>query len=455
MKNKIYLFFAILVSLLIGASTASGLEISNVDVKYFGSNSISTVRSSVFWFGSIGEFGNGVDIRAGYNDEAFRLTASVFDRRLHYGTDASDLRFGLHDSVVYEMAPEGRPNSAVRVSVMLRWWENHIDYVKIETLQASRSSAIDLPGYEWVEVEKTGVHASGQWYGDAPNNNGDDRGYQSSVEIPFELVGLSPSEDWLVKIVNHDRDDDFVSVQEWGGRFRFNRERYQSHSSENVLTLVNGQQGVKVEDTHVGGGSNCGIRHDPNFFDGWGDYVWGNVPQINVQNQMNTEDWPCFSRVLLWFELPEGVDPSLITAAKLNMSYFGSAGYVASDAKYSTIQAIKLKEKPKTLSWNGTPQADGHIDAVGVLPVSSYLGQPNYQNFDYLNPPNLIEFDITEAARDPDTDRFVSIALYSADWNLHSGKFFWSSNGPVQYRPVISIEYGEPHTLFVPLVSTP
>ena len=68
-------------------------------------------------------------------------------------------------------------------------------------------------------------------------------------------------------------------------------------------TIRQGLNGEVVEDAHVGGHTLCGEEFAPNYFNGWGDRNFAGYEQINVQNQANLGDWPCFSKYYITFPL--------------------------------------------------------------------------------------------------------------------------------------------------------
>ena len=73
----------------------------------------------------------------------------------------------------------------------------------------------------------------------------------------------------------------------------------------------------------------------------------------------------------------------------------------------------------------------------------------NANNF--ASPAIEISWDVaTAVATAHEAGETLHLALYEADWDLHSGKYFYSSDAPDDYhRPILTITYGQAEP-FVP-----
>ncbi|MEM8861413.1 MAG: hypothetical protein AAGD96_24070, partial [Chloroflexota bacterium] len=80
------------------------------------------------------------------------------------------------------------------------------------------------------------------------------------------------------------------------------------------------------------------------------------------------------------------------------------------------------------------------IDAVWVEPII------NENNF--ANPPIPVTWNVKSAVKQAiATEERMNLAIYSADWGLHSGKYFYSSDAAdSDHRPVLTITYGDTQT---------
>ena len=70
----------------------------------------------------------------------------------------------------------------------------------------------------------------------------------------------------------------------------------------------------------------CGAPYGPDYWPGWGNANYAGEDQINIQNQWDIADWPCFSKYYVTFPLDALPKGKLITSATLTMYMFGTAG---------------------------------------------------------------------------------------------------------------------------------
>jgi hypothetical protein len=150
----------------------------------------------------------------------------------------------------------------------------------------------------------------------------DSEGWVAYFQIPFSSLGLSaaPPEGtvWGLGITLHDRDNLEGSIfkethwpesmspnnpSTWG-QLLFGWTGYVHPPSipKGTLTIRQGLNGFSVVDGEVGGHTTCGN----DGYDKWN--VWGNtnyagITQINIQNQWDIADWPCFSKFYITFPI--------------------------------------------------------------------------------------------------------------------------------------------------------
>jgi hypothetical protein len=187
----------------------------------------------------------------------------------------------------------------------------------------------------------------------------------------------------------------------------------------------------------VGGSTNCGDPYNPNFFNGWGEANYAGVAQVNIQNQWDVADWPCFSKYYVTFPLDQLPAGKVVLSATLTMHLFGNSD--PNQAKPSYIQAHILDEAwdEATLTWNKAPLASENIDGTWVDPVLTYPGWPGIP----------YQWDLSRAvAAAYAAGTPVRLALYSADGDYHSGKYFLSSETEELNqvaRPTLKVLWGD------------
>jgi hypothetical protein len=198
---------------------------------------------------------------------------------------------------------------------------------------------------------------------------------------------------------------------------------------------------ANVVDAQVGGDTTCGQPYSPDFFNGWGDANYAGYEQINIQNQADVADWPCFSKY--YVTLPLGAVPpgKVIISAKLKMFLFGNSGQGwEPPPQPSLIQVLTVGEDwdENTITWNNAPLALENVGGTWVDPVEAF---PGWLGIPY-------EWDVSGAVAEAyQTGEPLRLALYSADGAIHSGKYFissdtgeWNADG----RPTLSVVWGEP-----------
>ncbi|MEM9776547.1 MAG: DNRLRE domain-containing protein [Chloroflexota bacterium] len=439
------------------AKAASGKL--GVNANFVDNDRISQTLSSVFWFGELDATQNHIDIRVAYNTNELQFFASVFDRELFFDEAAVESRFDQYDTVSIYLKPKGSSQTFLFKSQLFNA-KDQLDYRIAYRDSGSgfvRDDSISFTG-------PTNDFPNLVWYGESLNNEStdprdQDRGWYTRFNIPFSEIGMPTPETgdvWEIAIVGHDRDDaagNVVNSQIWPptaavtdtaswGELRFGRTADDSPFATQTgsISLRHGVNGVDIIDAQVGGGTNCGIDYDPDFFNGWATHNFNGDAQINVQNQMNTEDWPCFSKILI--SVPVSSIPAFkeIISAELTMFQFGNAGGGAFDpAVGSNLQIMTVDSgfDEATVNWINSPSVVEHIDEVWVDPIN------NANNF--ANPPIPVTWDVKSAVKQAIADgERMNLVIYSADWALHSGKYFYSSDAnDVDHRPLVNITYGD------------
>jgi hypothetical protein len=413
---------------------------------------ISFSSSAILWFGSVTPSENYADVRVGYNNSELRIILLVFDRLTWYDGSPSPADLTDWDAVTLLLDKDGNLGSVTdsnsyRFVGQMRWWETPADY------QATYQGA----GSSW-NATAVPFTTESSWVSDnLPNDNQDDRGWVITFHIPFTSLGLTgpPAQgsSWGLGLALHDRDSAAgppLAVKSWPealsqdrpstwGQLVFGLPAFTppSIAPTGSTSIRQGLNGAVVKDAHVGGHTLCGEEFNPNFFNGWGDRNFAGYQQVNIQNQGNLGDWPCFSKYYITFPL-EGIPVGkIILSAKLTMYQFGNSS--PSEAHPSIIQVLTINEdwNEDTITWNNAPYAWENVGraSVGVLP--SYPGLPGIAR----------EWDLSRAVTEAYQKGVpLRLAMYSADGAMHSGKYFYSSNMDdytQTSRPLLTITWGD------------
>jgi hypothetical protein len=150
-----------------------------------------------------------------------------------------------------------------------------------------------------------------------------DRGWRITFRIPFTSLGLSspPPEGtkWGIAIRMFDRDDEAgtpIMPKTWPGganlgrsstwgQLSFGLPQYSPPDSSpaGTTTIRQGLNGGRVIDGQVGGSTTCGRGLE--VFTEWGEENYGGYDKINVQNQSDVADFPCFSKIYITIPLDQ------------------------------------------------------------------------------------------------------------------------------------------------------
>lgn len=421
--------------------------VRRVHVPYFDGY-VHFVETAIFWFGRVTPTENHGDVRVGYNDNHLYLRLAAFDRRLWYDKSPSPEDLTAWDAATLYLNLDGNAGnvpdvSTYRFEAQLVWWESRHNY----------QAAYRGDGSGWVTATLPFTTTS-VWRGNAPNDDLDDRGWTLSYYIPFDNLGLSgpPAQGtvWGMALALHDRDDSNgtpIADKVWPetmepqqpstwGQLVFGMPTYSPPSAVQVetLTIRQGLNDALVPDADVGGGSLCGAGLD--FWTEWGEANYAGEGDLNIQNQADVADWPCFSKYYVTFPLDALPPGRAVLSATLTVHKFGHAG-AAGQAQPSLIQVLTVAEDwdETTLSWNNAPLAVENIAATWVapLPFPGWPGTP-------------FTWDVSGAtAESYALGTPLRLVLYEADSAYHSGKYFVSSDSTIaEGRPTLRVSLGAP-----------
>jgi hypothetical protein len=167
---------------------------------------------------------------------------------------------------------------------------------------------------------------------------------------------------------------------------------------------------------------------------------------VNVQNQADISDWPCFSKYFVTFPLAGHVPPGAgILSATLTLHLTGGSGSLNDPSEppppQSLIQVFTVNSDwdSNTLAWNNAPQAWENVSATSVAPHPDFPGWPGI--------PYTWDLSYAVARAVASGQQELRLALYSADGGRHSGKYFASSETgsfSAVSRPTLTITWGAP-----------
>jgi len=396
---------------------------------------------AIFWLGKVDSTSNYADIRICYYDEALVIYVHIIDRRLWYDTTQNPTLLAQWDAVSIYLNQEGNVGSTPGSN-------SYRLETQLNNLQASYRGN----GTSWV-TDSIPVDSHTEWRGAAgPNSDSDSEGWVAYFYIPFTSLGMSgpppQGTQWGLGVVVHDRDDAAGSIRQdtpwpetmnpnipstWG-QLSFGWPGFSPQAAVPVgtVTIRQGLNGASVVDGEVGGHTTCG-NDGYNKWIAWGNTNYAGGNQINIQNQWDVADWPCFSKFYVTFPVTAIPPGSTIISATLTMNLFGTAGggqWGDPPDSYIEVLTVGSDWNESTLTWNNAPLASENISGTWVPPVVG----------DY-------HWDVGSAVdRAYRTGGPIRLAIYSIDGERHSGKYFYSSdssdwNGEI--RPTLRIVYGK------------
>ena len=414
-------------------------------------------ETAIFWFGRVTPTENYADVRIAYNNTELYVHVAIFDRRLWYDPSPSPVDLTAYDAVTLYLNRSGDTGGApsadaYRFDAQLNDWENP---------RTAWQAAYRGNGSTWASTglaftTETGIRWE-DWNVGGINNNQNNRGWFMTYHIPFASLGLpgppSTGSLWGLGVVVHDRDVDTGSPnpdKAWPdtfdpnrpstwGQLRFGLPAYTPPpaSGGGIVTVRQGLNGASVPDGAVGGYTNCGSGLD--YWTQWGNTNYAGGADFNIQNQSDIADWPCFSKYYATFPLNAVPAGKVIVSATLTLRQFGNSGAVG-DAQDSLIQVFTtdVDWNETTLTWNSAPLAMENVSSNWAAPLAGFPGWPGAPR----------TWDVSRAVAQAYADgKPLRLALYEADSEYHSGKYFTSSDTGdwnAEGRPTLQVTWGNP-----------
>jgi hypothetical protein len=201
--------------------------------------------------------------------------------------------------------------------------------------------------------------------------------------------------------------------------------------------------GAVVPDVGVGGTIGNLCPGSANFiWNQWGNANFSGATGVNIQNQGNLGDWPCFAKYYLTFPLSGLPAGKSIQSATLTLHQWG--GSDPGTARPSLLQALTVAEdwSENSITWNNAPLALENVGQTWAGVVDD-CGAPGGTAW----PCVARQFDVSRAvALSYAAGLPLRLAIYEADLALHSGKYFttsdeaaWNAAG----RPTLTVVWGE------------
>jgi len=427
-----------------------------VNAPYYNDSALATnyfSQTAIFWFGRVSETENYADVRVAYNNSELYVYVAAFDKRLWYDTSPAANDLTAWDAVTLLVNTTGNTGSAPttnahRFVAQLNWFEPRANY----------QTAYRGNGVGWVAAN-TAFAAETGWRGDALNNALDDRGWVAEFRVPFAGLGVSapPANGtvWGLGIILHDRDDAAgapIADKTWvetlnanqpatWGQLAFGIPAYAPPPATGggIVTVRRPTEtDPSVPDATVGSATSNQCPGDAGYiWNAWGNANYGGDPDINIQNQSDVADWPCFAKYYVTFPLAAIPANKKIVTATLTLHQFG--GSEPAQAQSSWIQVLTVSDSwaENTITWNNAPLARENIGGSWVAPVA-FSGWPGTAR----------TWDVSRAVVEAyASGQPVRLVLYEADAAYHSGKFFVSSNTGdwnIAGRPRLDIRWSEP-----------
>ena len=420
-----------------------------VNAPYFAAN-VNLSRSAVFWLGQAAVTQNYADVRVGYNASELVVHINVFDRLFWYDLSPSPADLTAWDGASLYLNLTGNTGQApgqgsYRFDGQARWWENLDDY----------KAGYQGDGASW---QPSGIAFTMESFWSSlnlPNDYEDDLGWWVAFRVPFSSLGLTgpPASGtiWGMGLALHDRDSASgapIPDQNWPGgmqtqspvtwgQIRFGIPEFTPPgiSPAGTTMIRHGHEGVTVTDSMVGGGFNCGGTLNP--WTQWGFQNYANTTQMNIQNQQALGDWPCFSKIYLTFPMSSIPQGKAILSATLTLHHFGNSD--PSQALGSLIQVLTVSSdwQESTLNWNNAPLPWENVSQAWVEALPGYPGYPGIPR----------EWDLSRAVTQAyQAGSPLRLAMYSADFPIHSGKHFYSSDQDdyaAISRPTLTVVWGD------------
>ncbi len=421
-----------------------------VNAPYF--NRYSYPAMTLFWLGKVNATDVYGDVRVGYDDTTLYFSVNMIDRLLWYDTSPALADLYRWDAVSLYLSADDTPGGSLTAQ-QTRWLAQLANTSNRADYQASYRGN----GSSW-QVTSQPFETEVRFQGDV-NGGGSGKGWSVNYRIPWSSLGYDApppqGTQFRLGVALHDRDSadgppradtvwpetmNALLPNTWGW-LHWGALAHQPPPGEpdGMTVIRNGQAGAVVADAHVGGAFDCGesVQQD---WDAWGNknYEAINDTQVNIQNQWNIDDWPCFSRYYITFPLSSIPANADVVSATLTLYHYGNSD--PANAEASNIHAFIIRESwnDTTITWNNAPLAWMNISRLRVEPLPAYPGWPGIP----------LTWDVSLALLDAlAADTPLRLAFYSSDYAMHSGKYFHSSDvglGDPNARPYLTVYWQNP-----------
>jgi hypothetical protein len=459
---RLVVLLLVVVTLSSGPSSAAAAlpPLHRVNAPWF-SGDVQIDQTAIFWLGRVTPTENYADVRIGYNNTELYVGVLIFDRRLWYNEAPTVATLTNFDAVTLYLDKDGNSGSvpdanSYRLVGQANEWGPRDDWQAAWRGNGAPWASAAIPfttaiDYRW-ETGDTGGF----------NNNQNNRGWFIEYRIPFTSLGLSgpPAQGtlWGLGVAVHDRDvaptgamsplktwPEALSANQPGtwGQLRFGVPGYSPQSAvpRGSTTIRQGLSGATVPDAAVGGTIDNMCPGDSYYiWNEWANFSDPHNMQVNVQNQRDISDWPCFAKYFITFPLGTVPAGKVILSATLTLHQFGNPGIgwtPPPEPSYLQILTVGQDWNEDTLTWNTAPLARENVSAAWVDPLPGYGGDPGVPRTWNVSRAVAESYSAAEPLR---------LALYSADWSLHSGRYFWSSDHdeyPEEARPTLRVYWGD------------
>jgi hypothetical protein len=439
------------------AAPTQALTGARINIPYFDGPEQAN-ETAIFWFGRVYETENYTDVRIGYTSEFLYVRLANFDRQLWYDTSPALSDLTDWDSATLYLSMNGNTGGTLNANTyafsgQLAWNEPNLE----AAYQGSAGT--------WQPISIPFISAAG-WKSDLSGINDDtkpDRGWALTYSVPFTSLGLtappSPNTIWGLAILLYDRDDAAGNIpianKSWPpamsptkpdtwGQLSFGPSSFETAAlsrpdlqPDGTTIIRQGENGAVVKDAMVGGSMSCGQGLSP-AFSLWGEANYSGAHQINIQNQYNLDDWPCFSKYYVTFPLDSVPNSALVTSANLTLYHFSNAGNTSPDpVPTSLLQVMVVGQdwNEDTITWNNAPLAVENISQLWVPPT--YGGVLVARTWDIG----------AAVAAAWEAGQPLRLVIYSADSGQHSGKYFISSDAGSSgalNRPTLTVNWANP-----------
>ncbi len=451
-------------------------------------------RAAVFWFGRVDARNDYVDVRLGTRDDLIMVHSAIFDREIY--DDASDDTLEAWDSLTLLLDADGDPDKqqvdgrSLRIDAQAGRHGTERTVVYRGVSGTWQRDAVDV-GTDTSALVSSSVVVMKGYRGDDDRNQS--RGWHITFFVKWTALGLTAppmkgaTPRLRAALVQHDRDNasgslagatqswphdsvtlvdpgtwgtwelidaHFLDWTESGSAPGAGRPAYAIAytapdtvaGTERTITIREGLDGVTTAAACVGASEVlCSGDDDYNF--GTGTASWGGNTSRNyfhVQNQEDYADWPCFAKIYLKFPLDSIPPHSAVLSAKLILHHKqptsggdeGERSLLQAFWVSNTLQGSAEPWTEENLTWNSAPWPWENLagcwgDRTGVM-ETGWDDLPAW------------EWDVTRAVAESVADGQVSLAIYSADSEYHTGKEFVTPDdfpdwGDPSQRPTLEV----------------